>query len=59
MDREILFKGFYPCEKGLRGGCPHDGGADVYSDYDYDCEMKQPLTRPPKSWRYVSDGKPA
>lgn len=43
------------CEKGLCGGCPHDGGADVYGDYDYDCEGKRPLTRPPQSWCYVEE----
>lgn len=41
------------CKKGLCGSCPHDGGADVYGDYDYDCEMKRPIMRPPQSWCYV------
>lgn len=43
------------CEKGLCGGCPHDCTADVYGDYDYDCEWKRPLTRPPQSWCYVEE----
>lgn len=43
------------CKKGLCGGCPHDARADVYGDYDYDCEWKRPLTRPPQSWCYVEE----
>ncbi len=43
------------CEKGLCVGCIHDAVPDVYGDYDYDCEWKRPIMRPPQSWCYVEE----
>ncbi len=41
------------CEKELCGGCPCDQTADVNGEYDFDCEWRRPLSRPPQSWCYV------
>lgn len=41
------------CEKELCGGCPYDEIPNEYGEYEYDCEWKRPITRPPQSWCYV------
>ena len=43
------------CEKELCGGCPCDQIADVNGEYEFDCEWRRPLSRPPQSWCYVED----
>ncbi len=43
------------CEKQLCGGCPYDTVASPDGDYDYDCEWKRPIKRPPQSWCYVEE----
>lgn len=43
------------CEKERCGGCPYDQVADVNGEYEFDCEWKRPLTRPPQSWCYVEE----
>jgi len=43
------------CEKGLCGGCPYDQVPNQYGEYEYDCEWRRPISRPPQSWCYVED----
>ena len=43
------------CEKELCGGCPCDQVADVNGEYEFDCEWRRPLNRPPQSWCYVEE----
>lgn len=43
------------CEKELCGGCPYDQSPDVYGEYEFDCEGRRPLRRPPQSWCYVEE----
>ena len=43
------------CEKELCGGCPCDQVADVNGEYEFDCEWRRPLSRPPQSWCYVEE----
>ena len=45
------------CEKELCGGCPCDQTADVNGEYEFDCEWRRPLNRPPQSWCYVEEQK--
>ena len=45
------------CEKGLCGGCPYDQVPNEYGEYEFDCEWKRPIIRPPQSWCYVEDRK--
>lgn len=41
------------CEKELCGGCPMDQSPDVNGEYEFDCEWRRPLRRPPQDWCYV------
>lgn len=43
------------CEKELCGDCPYDQVADVNGEYEFDCEWRRPLNRPPQSWCYVEE----
>lgn len=43
------------CEKELCGGCPWDQSPDVDGEYEFDCEWRRPLRRPPQSWCYVEE----
>ncbi len=43
------------CEKELCGGCPLDQSPDVNGEYEFDCEWRRPLRRPPQSWCYVEE----
>lgn len=43
------------CEKGLCRGCPYDQLPSEAGDYDYDCEWKRPISRPPQSWMFVQE----
>ena len=43
------------CEKGLCGGCPYDQVPNEYGEYEFDCEWKRPIVRPPQSWCYVQE----
>ena len=43
------------CEKELCGDCPCDQVADVNGEYEFDCEWRRPLNRPPQSWCYVEE----
>ncbi len=52
---EFYFPSERYCEKGLCGGCIHDAVPDVYGEYDYDCEWKRPIMRPPQSWCYAEE----
>lgn len=45
------------CEKELCGDCPYDQVADVNGEYEFDCEWRRPLNRPPQSWCYVEEQK--
>lgn len=43
------------CEKERCGGCPWDQSPDVNGEYEFDCEWRRPLRRPPQSWCYVEE----
>ena len=43
------------CEKELCGSCPFDQSADVNGEYEFDCEWRRPLSRPPQGWCYVEE----
>lgn len=43
------------CEKELCGGCPWDQSPDINGEYEFDCEWRRPLRRPPQSWCYVEE----
>lgn len=43
------------CEEGLCGGCPYDQVPNVYGEYEFDCEWKRPIIRPPQSFCYVEE----
>lgn len=43
------------CEKEFCGGCPYDQVADVNGEYEFDCEWRRPLSRPPQNWCYVEE----
>ena len=50
---EFWFPDDLYCEKELCGGCPWDQSADINGEYEFDCEWRRPLRRPPQSWCYV------
>ena len=58
---KVLSEFWFPaekyCEKELCGGCPYDQTADVNGEYEFDCEWRRPLNRPPQSWCYVEAAK--
>ena len=45
------------CEKYLCSGCPYDQVPNEYGEYEFDCEWKRPIIRPPQSWCYVQEVK--
>lgn len=58
--KELSYFCFPPeryCEKGLCGGCPYDQVPNEYGEYEFDCEWKRPIIRPPQSWCYVQEVK--
>ena len=52
---EFWFPDDLYCEKELCGGCPWDQSPDVNGEYEFDCEWRRPLRRPPQSWCYVEE----
>ena len=50
---EFCFPPELYCEKELCGGCPMDQSPDVNGEYEFDCEWRRPLRRPPQDWCYV------
>lgn len=52
---EFWFPDDLYCEKELCGGCPWDQSADINGEYEFDCEWRRPLRRPPQSWCYVEE----
>lgn len=50
---EFWFPDDLYCEKELCGGCPWDQSPDINGEYEFDCEWRRPLRRPPQSWCYV------
>lgn len=52
---EFWFPDDLYCEKELCGGCPWDQSPDINGEYEFDCEWRRPLRRPPQSWCYVEE----
>ncbi len=52
---EFWFPDDLYCKKDLCGGCPWDQSPDVNGEYEFDCEWRRPLRRPPQSWCYVEE----
>lgn len=52
---EFWFPDDLYCEKELCGGCPWDQSPDIDGEYEFDCEWRRPLRRPPQSWCYVEE----